>query len=57
MTTKTYIVQNDGFLLGRFYKKDAEITLTDDQAKYMAVPYGSDVVLKKPKARAEKKDA
>lgn len=55
MTSKTYTAQADGFILGTFYRKGEPVSLTDAQAKYLAPPYGSDVLLASP-PKLDKKD-
>lgn len=55
MTKTEYKAAGDGFILGRFYKKGDPVLLTDTQAKYLAPPYGRDVVVP-AQPKPDKKD-
>lgn len=52
--TKKYYAVRDGFVLGAFYAKGAQVPLTQEQAKYLTAPLGDDVTSVAPRQRATK---
>ena len=53
--SKSYVAAKDGAVLGQFYEEGQPVPVTEQQAKYLAPPYGDALKLAtapKPAAKA-----